>query len=239
MTDGTILRLDGVSKNFGGVQAVHNLSFDITHGSTTGLIGPNGAGKTTAFNIISGLVPPDSGQVYYLEKNITDYSPVTVAETGIGRTFQDSELFDELTVLENLLIASSSSKEGHERAEELLDLIEMTDRQDALAENLSYGQSKLLDIARAFMLNPDLILLDEPLSGINPSLQTNILDTADELQERYDTTYVLIEHDMSIIMDWCERVLVMEAGELLADGTPEEIQDDDAVLEAYFGEAKV
>lgn len=232
-----ILEVQDLSKSFGGIEAVADLSFDIKESSTTALIGPNGAGKTTVFNLISGLIEPSKGHIYFAGDEITSDPPRRRSRAGLGRTFQDSELFPELTVLENLIVASSEDN-SHERALELLDLINMVDKKKILAENLSYGQSKLVGIARAFMLNPAVILLDEPLAGINPSLQNEILDTANLLQEEYDTTYVLIEHDMNIVMEWCERVLVMDAGELLADGTPTEIQENDAVLEAYFGEVR-
>lgn len=232
-----ILEVQDLSKNFGGIEAVADLSFDITEGSTTALIGPNGAGKTTVFNLISGLIKPTKGHIYFKGDEVTSDPSRRRSRAGLGRTFQDSELFPELTVLENLIVASSED-DSYKRALELLDLINMVDKKRTLAENLSYGQSKLVGIARAFMLNPAVILLDEPLAGINPSLQNEILDTANLLQEEYKTTYFLIEHDMNIVMDWCERVLVMDAGKLLADGTPAEIQENDAVLEAYFGEVR-
>lgn len=230
----TILEVDEISKRFGGVTAVDDLSFEVEAGSTTGLIGPNGAGKTTAFNIINGMIAEDSGAVRLRGQDITDLKTTEIAQEGIGRTFQDSELFPELTVEENLKLAALE-EEDVERVGELLELINLTEKRDDLAMNLSYGQSKLVGIARAFMLDPDVILLDEPLSGINPSLQTEVLAMADRLQEEFGTTYLIIEHDMDVVMNACDRVLVMESGSLLVEGEPEEIQHNKQVRDAYFG----
>lgn len=229
-----ILQVQDLSKRFGGLTAVDHLSFEIEAESTTGLIGPNGAGKTTVFNLINGMLEPDGGRVVYGGEDITTYSTPEIANVGVGRTFQDSELFPSLTVLENLQLASSGGS-GQKRAEELLELIELTEKRDNVAMNLSYGQSKLVGIARAFMLEPDLVLLDEPLSGINPSLQSDVLKMANRLQEEYGTTYLIIEHDMEVIMSACDRILVMESGSILSDGEPSDIQEDEQVKEAYFG----
>lgn len=229
-----VLQVKDVSKRFGGIVAVDHLSFEVEAGSTTGLIGPNGAGKTTVFNLINGMLEPDGGHIVYGDEDITTYSTPEIANVGIGRTFQDSELFPELTVFENLQLAASGES-GRKRAEELLELVELTDKRDNIAMNLSYGQSKLVGIARAFMLEPDLVLLDEPLSGINPSLQNDVLEMADRLQEEYGTTYLIIEHDMEVVMSACDRILVMESGALLSEGEPTDIQQDEQVKEAYFG----
>jgi branched-chain amino acid transport system ATP-binding protein len=234
MSTETILEVDELSKRFGGVTAVADLSFAVEAGSTTGLIGPNGAGKTTAFNIINGMIAEDSGAVRFRDEEITDLKTTEIARKGIGRTFQDSELFPELTVEENLELAALEEKDIA-RVDELLELINLTEKRDDLAMDLSYGQSKLVGIARAFMLDPDLILLDEPLSGINPSLQTEVLAMADRLQTEFGTTYLIIEHDMDVVMNACDRVLVMESGSLLAEGAPKEIQHNEEVRDAYFG----
>lgn len=230
-----ILRVDGVTKKFGDLVAVDDVSFDIYEsGGITGLIGPNGAGKTTLFNVISSVYSPTSGDVQFKDTSIVDRPTHEIAKMGLTRTFQKTRVLERMTLKENLLVASQVSGATEARAEELLNVIDLEDRGDDLARDLSFGQQKLVSITQTLMLDPELVLLDEPFAGVNPNMENKILSVIDEFLEQ-DVSFFLIEHDMDIIMEHCNDIIVMDAGKQIARGAPEEIQNDDTVIEAYFG----
>lgn len=249
-----ILAVDGITKTFGEFIAVDNCSFEIEDGSITGLIGPNGAGKSTMFNVISGFYESDSGSVYFDGEDITGLPPNEIAHKGLVRTFQITRDLTEMTVMENMMLTPKNqtgesmiraifdrntidveNEEIVERAFELLDLFQLDHVRDEFAGNLSGGQRKLLEMARMLMLDPDLMLLDEPMAGVNPTLENDIVKRIKELNEEQDVTFVIVEHDMGLVMDLCDRIVVMNEGTNLAAGPPSTIQTDDRVLEAYLG----
>lgn len=229
-----ILEADGLTKEFGNLVAVDDVSFTVDSGSFVGLIGPNGAGKSTLFDLVTGLLSPTSGSVYFDGEDVTGNKLQTNAAEGLVRTFQQTRVLERMTVRENLLIASQISDRPEDRADELLELIELDEKSDDLARDLSYGQQKLVSISQTLMLEPELVLLDEPLAGVNPTMENKILDMIHSFIEQ-GKTFVLVEHDMDIVMGECEDVIVMESGELLTRGSPEQVQSDERVLEAYFG----
>jgi len=253
---GPPLRVEGLVKRFGGVTAVDGASFEVESGSLTGLIGPNGAGKSTAFNCITGVHEPTAGKVYFEGEDITGLRPHQIARKGLVRTFQIARELSEMTVLENLMLAPqgqlgesairavtpglrgavvAEETELRERAWETLEFFEIDHLAHEHAGNLSGGQRKLLEMARALMTDPEMVLLDEPLAGVNPTLQEKLLDRIHDLRaDGY--TFLLVEHDMDVIMDNCERVIVMHQGSVLAEGTGDEIRNDERVIEAYLGE---
>ncbi|QUO48546.1 ABC transporter ATP-binding protein [Halorubrum ruber] len=253
---GPPLRVEGLVKRFGGVTAVDGASFEVESGSLTGLIGPNGAGKSTTFNCITGVHEPTAGKVYFEGEDITGLRPHQIARKGLVRTFQIARELSEMTVLENLMLAPqgqlgesavravtpglrgavvAEETELRERAWETLEFFEIDHLAHEHAGNLSGGQRKLLEMARALMTDPEMVLLDEPLAGVNPTLQEKLLDRIHDLRaDGY--TFLLVEHDMDVIMDNCERVIVMHQGSVLAEGTGDEIRNDERVIEAYLGE---
>lgn len=234
-----ILRVEGVRKAFGGILAVNRPSFQIERGRITGLIGPNGSGKSTLFDIIAGTTPPDAGDVFLDGERITGWPPHRIAARGLGRTFQISRIFGQMTVWENLIVVARGEPEAsaRDRARMLLERIGLHDRRDAWGAELSFGQRKLLEFARVLMLRPRLILLDEPFAGINPTMAQTMVTLIRELQAE-GVTIFLVDHAMSIVMELCERILVLDAGELIADGPPSAIREDQRVLDAYFGRAE-
>ncbi|MFH0949537.1 MAG: ABC transporter ATP-binding protein [Candidatus Aenigmatarchaeota archaeon] len=248
-----LLSVQNVSKNFDGIQALNNCSFDVKEGEILGLIGPNGSGKTTMFNILSGIYDPDSGKAYFNGEDIIRLDTCEVAQLGIGRTFQLIRLFPKLTVLDNMLIAQKyihgerfwpqflrkkhvmeEEREKIRRAEELLTIVNLNDKKNDLAENLSYGQQKLLEIARMLAMEPKLLLLDEPIAGVNPTMTRQILTLVKNLNKK-GMTIVIIEHNMNVMMNFCDRLVVLNHGKEMAFGTPSDIKKNKKVIEVYLG----
>jgi ABC-type branched-subunit amino acid transport system ATPase component len=251
-----ILSVEALRKEFGGIVAVDGVSFEVAPGRMTGLIGPNGAGKSTTFNCITQMIDPDGGTVRFGGEEITGLRPHEIARNGLVRTFQIARELQEMTVLENLMFAGGDqtetaihaiaprlrtavrSQERHlvERAWEMLDFFDIDHVAYDYAGTLSGGQRKLLELARALMAEPEMLLLDEPFAGVNPTLEERLLDRLHELCDR-GYTFLLVEHDIDLIMENCERVIVMHQGSRLAEGAPAAIQDDERVIDAYLGEA--
>ena len=253
---GLPLRVDGLIKKFGGITAVNGATFQVEEGSLTGLIGPNGAGKSTTFNCITGVHEPTAGHVYFKNTEITGLEPHQIANRGLVRTFQIARELEEMTVLENLMLAPKNQlgesvwrsvtpgarggvvkqeRELRERTWETLEFFEIDHLAEEDAGNLSGGQRKLLEMARALMTDPEMVLLDEPLAGVNPTLEEKLLDRIHDLRDQ-GYTFLLVEHDMDVIMNNCDPVIVMHQGEVLAQGSAAEIRDNERVIEAYLGE---
>ena len=267
------LRVEGVTKAFGGVQALSGCSLDVAEGSITGLIGPNGSGKTTLFNVITGYERVDAGQVYRGDRKITNLPPQRVFALGIGRTFQLTRIFPRLTVLENMLVASQHGASQHgasqhgpsqhgpsqhgpsqhgadrrwrgplaraggpadrRRAMELLEFTGIERHAAALADTLSYGQRKLLELAYVLVADPAIVLLDEPAGGVNPSLIQHIAARIRELNAA-GRTFLIVEHNMDFVMGLCDRITVLDYGTVVAAGPPAIVREDPRVLDAYLG----
>ncbi len=237
-TNDIALQVKDLKKHFGGIKAVDGCSFDLPKGKISGLIGPNGSGKTTTFNLMTGVLKADSGEVIHQGENIINFRPYRIFNKGISRTFQITRIYHEMTVFENMLSASSmriSNAEARERAETLMEFVTLTKLRGEYGGNLSYGQQKLLEFSRALMTDPDIILLDEPAAGVNRTLLKNLLEHIHYLQEEEGKTILIVEHDMNVIMNHCEKIFVMDYGVKIAEGPPEEIQNNEHVIEAYFG----
>ena len=229
-----LLKTEGIVKGFGGVQALNGCTLEVGRGTIAGLIGPNGSGKTTLFNVITGYERPDAGEVYLDGSPITRADPGRVFRLGVGRTFQLTRIFARLTVLENMLVASSQRSGERRKALELLGFVGIADHKDALAGSLSYGQRKLLELAFILIADPAVILLDEPAGGVNPTLINQIADRIKELNAG-GTTFLIVEHNMEFVMGLCETVTVLDSGMVVASGPPDIIRTDKRVLDAYLG----
>lgn len=248
-----VLELKSITKNFGGISALTDVSFQINEGEIFGLIGPNGAGKTTMFNIITNMFAPTSGEILFLGENISGMKPYKITDKGICRTFQNIRLFSQMSVLENVLVGAhcrnksgvlksvfrtksqkQEEKSSYEVALDLLELVGLSRYEETIAENLAYGQQRRLEIARALASNPKLLLLDEPAAGMNETETENLFDLIKKVQKR-GVTVLLIEHDMPFVMKLCDRIAVLNFGRKLAEGTPNEIQNNQDVIEAYLG----
>jgi len=241
----SILETTNVSKAFGGIQALNACSINVEQGEIMGLIGPNGSGKTTLFNVITGYLPLDQGEVRFNGASITNARPDRVFNLGLGRTFQLKRIFSRLTVLENMHVAAQrqgsrellsrwSSSHEQRQALELLDFVGITQLKDALAGSLSYGQKKLLEFAFILIADPKVILLDEPAGGINPTLLNHLSERIRDLNKR-GVTFLLVEHNMEFVMGLCDRITVLHRGTKIAEGKPEEVRKNPEVLEAYLG----
>jgi len=239
------LEVSDLNKRFGGIHAVKDCSFAIDEGSITSLIGPNGAGKTTTFNLINNVIHPDSGTVRFDGKNVTGKMPHKLTRLGIGRTFQVTRTLGDMTVLENMVVGSSgtdlrsmfgSRMLDHEieRAIELLEFVGIAEYAYTNAEALSYGQRKLLEFSAVLMSDPQMVLLDEPAGGVNPSLLKRMVARIRQLNGN-GLTFFIVEHNMDLVMDISDSVIVMAHGEVLLHGTPDEVQNDRRVLDAYLG----
>jgi len=245
-----LLELRKVSKSFGGVHAVDEISFSLAQGELIGLIGPNGAGKTTVFNLVSGIQALSRGEILYRGSVISGSSPTHIARRGIARTFQNVRLFSSLTVIEHVLVAqtcrkadllalfspvaTSAERTRKRRALEVLDLVGLTPRRDELALHLPYGGQRRLEIARALATSPELLLLDEPAAGLNDT-ETEDLRTMLESLRASGYAILLVEHDMKLVMRLCPRILVLNFGKLIASGTPAEVRANQEVVDAYLG----
>ncbi|HLJ61904.1 MAG TPA: ABC transporter ATP-binding protein [bacterium] len=252
---GPALVVDGIARRFGGVRAVDGASFTVQEGSITGLIGPNGAGKTTAFNIISGFLRADAGAVTFRGRRLDSLPPHRVAQAGVVRTFQAPRILTRMSVLENLMLGgvnqpgerlalawlhgSASRREREVRAEALavLELLRLTHLAPAYAGTLSGGQRKLLELGRALMAAPRVLLLDEPLAGVAPALADQLLDHVTMLRNHRGMTILIIEHDMEAVMSICDWVVAMDQGRVIASGTPRQIQANEQVIASYLGSA--
>jgi branched-chain amino acid transport system ATP-binding protein len=242
------LKVTNLKKAYGAIQAVGGVSFEVRPGEIFGVIGPNGSGKTTLFNSMLGQITPDEGKIELNGEDVTHLGPLDLNRRGVGRTFQTLQVFGKMTVRDNLIVAAqehhgsmfsrmfapSDSGLG-DKADALIDQFHIKHVADKKAGELSYGQQKLVDIAMAFMSEPDLVLLDEPCAGVNPSLVGGISTLLKELNKTRKGSFVVIEHNMDFVMDLCHRIMVMVEGEVLAIGTPAEIRGNKQVLDAYLG----
>jgi branched-chain amino acid transport system ATP-binding protein len=248
------LEVRGMTRRFGGLIAVNDVSFDVLRGEIFGLIGPNGAGKTTLFNLMTGLTPPSSGSLSYEGRDVTNQPPHKIAALGMARTFQNIRLFANLSALENVKIAQhvhtqsgvwngvfglppapAEEKTVRAKAFELLELVGLANKSGDQARNFSYGDQRRLEIARALALEPKVLLLDEPAAGMNPSEKGALSDFIRSVRAQFDLTVILIEHHVPLVMGLCDRIAVLNFGQLIALGDPAMVQNDPAVIEAYLG----
>ena len=243
----TLIEVSGVSKAFGGVVANHNVSLRVEEGSITGLIGPNGSGKTTLFNSIAGTHPVDSGSIRFAGREITRLKVQGIARLGLLRTFQQTRIYSKMNCMQNMLISvphrastwrdmfRKYPPEAYDRAEHLLEFVGLYQKRLLTAGTLSFGQQKLLEFAMALMNEPKALLLDEPTAGINPTLINGLIDRLKRANKELGITLFVIEHNMRVIMNLAQRMYCLAHGELLAEGTPAELQNDRRVIDAYLG----
>lgn len=243
-----------LSKHFGGIKAVDGVSISVKKKTITALIGPNGSGKTTLFNLISGFYGPDEGKVFFLDKDVTNLKSYQIANKGLVRTFQLVRIFRNLSVIENMLVAPKRNygdsfiksiinfkksikeeKESYNYAIELLDLLELSHMKDEYAGNLSGGQLKLLSIGMALMRDPEILLLDEPVAGVNPTLANKIFDILINCRDNFNKTFFIIEHNMDVVLDFSDLIYVMNRGKIIAEGPPKAIFSNRGVIDAYLG----
>lgn len=250
-----LLKVDNAGIRFGGLKAVSDVNLELNQGELVGLIGPNGAGKTTFFNLLTGVYVPTEGSISLDGEKLNGLAPYRITKRGISRTFQNIRLFSELSVLDNVKVAYhslakhsilssifrlpphfSGEKEMEEKAIEFLKIFNLDGFMHEKAKNLPYGQQRRLEIARALAANPKLLLLDEPAAGMNPQETEELMNLIALIRERFSLTILLIEHDMGLVMGVCERIYVLDSGQLIAQGTPEEIRNNPKVIKAYLGE---
>lgn len=244
----TILSVRNMSKQFGGIHAVNNVSFDVRRGEILGLIGPNGSGKSTLFNCILGQLKPSAGHCEINGKSTDGVRPADLSLMGVGRTFQQLSVFPKMTVLDNVILAGQEHEGSMlsrlfgpgdagltRKAEQLIEFFRLSPYRDTEAGSLSYGQQKLVDAAMAFMAGPGIVLLDEPAGGVNLTMLAHLKDRLMTYNREHGTTFVVIEHNMEFVMSLCTRIVVLAQGEVIAEGTPEDIRSNQTVIDAYLG----